>query len=303
MFIGHAPQIKIIEKLVSNNSIPHAFVFSGPQGIGKRTFAHAFARWLNCEGEEKTFKDILNKSCKCESCSRYCFIYPDIIYREGTLEIEKVRVIKKQVNLSPQRGKYKVVIINEIEQMQVPAANAMLKILEEPALETVFILTTDSEHNLLPTIVSRAQKLTVYPVNLNKAHSDLGDRFKISAIDSAWKLSEGRIGLMLALLTDDSTHYLKNAIEQAKDFLRKDKYDRLLIINELGKDKKQLSIFLDAMSRLLKALHDSAVSKVNRTQAPKLLTSRRLVLELQQALDSNVTPRLILLKLAINLIG
>ncbi len=121
-------------------------------------------------------------------------------------------------------------------------------------------------------------------------------------IESAWRLSQGSAGLMLAILHDDKNHPLKKAIDEAKDYLRKNSYERALLSDSLSRDKKQLSLLLEALVKLLNAVQHSGRNFGNDSQQKKLLTSRKLVLRLQEAQEANVSPKLITLELSLNLL-
>lgn len=270
----------------------HALLIVGPVGSGKFTLAKEVA--IN----------LLGISSHDELAKYPYFIHVKRPQDKQDILVEQIRALIKQLKLKTP-GTHdirRVIIIEDAEDLNDESGNAILKILEEPSRETVFILTTSSEHNLLPTITSRAQLLNVNAVNTTDAQNYFRDQFTKAAIDAAWQLAQGRVGLLTALLREDSGHSLKQAINEAKVFLRQNSYERLLAIEELGKDKRRLAAFLDGLSRLLVALYTSTVSKKNVSQASKILNSRKLVQELQNALDGNVAPRLILLKLAVNLV-
>src|SRR3989344_1636325 len=99
-----------------------------------------------------------------------------------------------------------------------------------------------------------------------------------------------------------SNALLKIAVDQAKGYLRKDIYERLLLSDSLSRDKKQLVLLLEALSKLLAALQSSTATRGSHSQTQKILASRRLVFRLQEALEANASPKLISLKLSLNLL-
>lgn len=220
------------------------------------------------------------------------------------IPIDFVRQLTKMLKLKvPGSGAIKrVIIIEDAQDLNEEAANAMLKMLEEPAPDCVFILSATSANSLLPTIVSRAQQLQVHPVNLNDSLAFHGGVYTHEQITNAWQLSQGNAGLMLALLKDDIEHPLKIAISVAKDYLRKNPYERLLLAGSISKDKKQLALFLEALLKLLIALHHRVVEQGNKAQQSKILASRKLIYKLQGTLDANSSPKLVALELSLNLL-
>lgn len=196
----------------------------------------------------------------------------------------------------------RVILIEDAQDLNEESSSALLKMLEEPPLDCVFILTAENPKGLLPTIASRAQLLPVYPVSLSQAQDYWQGQFSSQKVENAWQLSQGSVGLMLALLRGQNDHPLKLAIEEAKKYLGQDKYQRLLTADSLSRDKQQLRLMLGALVRLLGALHHSAVQRGNIAQQKKLLASRKLVNKLADRLEANSSPKLIVLELSLNLL-
>ncbi len=220
------------------------------------------------------------------------------------ISIDSIRALSKLLTLKApgSREIRRVILIEDAQDLNEEASNALLKMLEEPAADCVFILTATSPHSLLPTISSRAQQLQVRPVSLAQSLKFLEGSYKNSDIESAWLLSAGGAGLMLAILYDDKNHPLKKAIDEAKEYLRNNSYERTLLTDSLARDKKQLALLLEALVKLLGAVQRSGRGSGNDSQQKKLLASRKLVLKLQEALNANVSPKLIVLELSLNLL-
>ena len=162
---GHDSQKEFLANSVARNRVAHAYLFCGPEGVGKKLVALGFAKLLNCAEPGKDGGD-----CGCLSCSKterglnpdvHLFEYPD----EKTIKVGHVRGdIENVVHLSPYENPYKVFIIDGAERMNSNAQNAFLKTLEEPPGNSVIILVTPLSDLLIPTIRSRCQAVVFQPL-------------------------------------------------------------------------------------------------------------------------------------------
>lgn len=153
--IGQDVVIQILKNALLSNKVCHAYMFSGPRGIGKTSIAKLLAKAVNCTNLED------GDACgKCENCVSInegsC---PDIIEIDAASNngVDEIREIKNKVNLVPNQLKYKVYIINEVHMLSIGAFNALLKTLEEPPEHVIFILATTDLHKVPTTIISRCQ--------------------------------------------------------------------------------------------------------------------------------------------------
>ncbi len=156
--IGHDPQKEFLRNSVRRNRISHAYLFSGPEGVGKKLVAKDFAKLINCtEGEMQ------NTDCGCVSCVRTeKGLNPDVLLfeypGEKTIKVDNVREdIERLIHLAPYENPYKVFIVDGAQRMNFNAQNAFLKTLEEPPPNSVIILITTLADLLMPTIRSRCQ--------------------------------------------------------------------------------------------------------------------------------------------------
>lgn len=220
------------------------------------------------------------------------------------ISINQIRQLIKQIKLKTpgKAGIRRIVYIESADDLNQESANAILKILEEPSSETLYILSSNSIDSVLPTIASRCQKITINPVSQSYAVDTLSSDFDEKLVDAAWRLSNGRAGLLVSLLRQDNEHELKQAITEAKSYIHKSFYQRLLFNEELAKNKGQLNNFIEGLARVLSALHQSMIINGDKSQSQKILKSRQLVDKMREALENNGSPKLILLKLGINLI-
>jgi len=159
--VGQERAIGQIERALSSAKLAQAYVFDGPQGVGKRTAALALAAALNCEAEAL--------GCgRCESCDKIARdLHPDVllVVADGAqIKIEQVRAVTARLAYTPNEGRFRVIVIDEAERLNPSAGNALLKSLEEPRPHTRFVLVSSAPHRLLPTIRSRSQRVRFAPL-------------------------------------------------------------------------------------------------------------------------------------------
>jgi DNA polymerase-3 subunit delta' len=169
--LGHEFQKGALRRAVRESRISHAYLFSGPDGIGKKLIALEFGKILNCVSTyESGEADLKNTACDCPSCRKIeKGIHPDVllVQYKGTKDI-RVNQIREEVEeklyFRPFEGRFKVAILDEAERMNQNAQNAFLKTLEEPPSDSVIILITSELQSLLSTIRSRCQLLEFSPL-------------------------------------------------------------------------------------------------------------------------------------------
>lgn len=151
--VGQEHVVVPLKNAIATGRVAHAYLFSGPRGVGKTTLARLVAKTLNCDGKEKPCNT-------CDSCNEFNqgravdLIEIDAASNRG---IDEVRELREGVRFAPIRGKYKCYIVDEAHQLTKDASNALLKTLEEPPSHAVFILATTELDKMLPTIISRTQ--------------------------------------------------------------------------------------------------------------------------------------------------
>lgn len=216
---GHEQIKNDLRQLLAEKRLPHALLFTGIEGIGKNLTAKVLAKVLFCSGEEKP--------CNiCPSCRAFdAQNHPDFYYLEpegkaNNIKIEQIRQMQSQIALSPYLADKRVVIINDAETMNEAAENSLLKTLEEPTGDVVFILVTANKDLLLPTILSRCMKLYFAPLSEDEIKIILKSKYAVEE-DKATviaKLSGGSMKRAISFLDDDNFNLCQNAM----DFLSKD---------------------------------------------------------------------------------
>jgi DNA polymerase-3 subunit delta' len=179
--IGHQRPIKLLQAMLEGGRLPHALLISGPTGVGKRTLAMKLAQAVNCTG------NVTDDACgTCRDCGKIeRGQHPDVVelMPEGKarkIKVEAVRELRSRIAFKAYEGRYKVFIIREADRMGEEASNALLKTLEEPPPESLLVLTTPEESDLLPTIVSRCLRLPLAPLPRSTVESFVAERMDVS---------------------------------------------------------------------------------------------------------------------------
>lgn len=176
--------VRILAAFLQKRNIPHALLFTGIEGVGKKDAALAFAMACNCTGEKHPLSDQfvdhlsskknvsapINPCGSCRSCRKIkSGNHPDIIQIKpaGTfIKIDQIRDCCDTLAMKPYEARVRVVIISDAHAMNSSASNALLKMLEEPPDRSILILTAGQTSDLLPTIISRCQHIRFNPVSV-----------------------------------------------------------------------------------------------------------------------------------------
>jgi len=187
--LGHDRQKDILGRALAHGRVAHAYLFTGPEGIGKRLTAMAFARAIVC---------LEQRGCgQCTACRKIDHQnHPDLHLLEpdgNSIKIEQVRVFQRELNLKPLEASRKICLIDQAEALTVGAANALLKTLEEPRGDTLLILLSAQPNRLLATIRSRCQTLPFTRHPDRRIQQELEKQLGIDATEShiLAALSEG----------------------------------------------------------------------------------------------------------------
>ncbi len=312
--IGHEKTIDILKRTLRRGWLPNAYLFAGPDGVGKRLTAFTFAKAANCLHAERSGNQ--TPCDQCLSCKKAdSRNHPDITYVEAEgeyIKIEQIRLIQEGIHYPPLEGKWRLYIIDEADRLYPNAANCLLKVLEEPPAKTTFILVTSKPHRLLPTILSRCQKISFGPIPegiLIRKMIEIG----VSSIDARLfiLLSEGRPGIALTMEKGD----LKATRDQVFDILDRlpkgGAKEFLSISEELSSDKERTGNFLNWVLLFLRdilvlktsenrdlVLNSDRVDKI-KLLAKELTVEKTLYLfallqKIRQALQRNIRPQVAL---------
>lgn len=272
MIIGHQKQWELLTQSLESQKIPHAYVFSGQSELGKKTIAFEFVKLIFCQ-------DLKRKPCQvCRSCKDLQKgIHPDFFAIQSDkkeITISQIRSLIWKVSLYPSIAPLKAAIIDNAHQMNPEAQNCLLKTLEEPKGEALFILITSHPQLLFSTISSRAQNMKFFPVPQTEINKYLQEK-GCSAKDTQEiaTLAFGRPGAALHLSRNPQV--IKEQNKKIKEIVQLENADlptRFQYVKDLISKKENLREVLSIWlwyfrSTLLQRIKESpdSVSKLKNT--------------------------------------
>ncbi|KKP59300.1 MAG: polymerase III subunit gamma and tau protein [Candidatus Gottesmanbacteria bacterium GW2011_GWA1_34_13] len=223
----------LILKYLKKDSIPHAFLFTGPRGTGKTSTARIIAKSINCKSAPS--KGVACNQCEiCKSITNGTSLDILEIDAASNRGIDEIRDLREKIKLTPTHLTYKIYIIDEVHMLTTEAFNALLKTLEEPPVHAIFILATTEIHKVPETIISRCVR-----VNFHRASSD-EIKHSLNRIIKGEKIKIDEQALeQLAQIADGS---FRDAAKILEEMTLDDKQiDSALIIEKLGMTEKTLT--------------------------------------------------------------
>ena len=196
-FLGNARVISRLDSKLAQGRLPHAVIFTGPEGVGKRTCALRIAKVLQCEKHESPACGDCPQCRKIEKGLHADVIQLTLEADASQIKIEQIRKLRSTLEFGPMEGSAKVYLIDPAERMTAGGANALLKALEEPPPDTYFFLITANSMELLPTIRSRSQTYLFSPVPLDEI------RKAGIADERGVRWSQGSVGRAVSTDTED----------------------------------------------------------------------------------------------------
>ncbi|KPK25692.1 MAG: hypothetical protein AMJ61_11240 [Desulfobacterales bacterium SG8_35_2] len=212
--LGHDKPKALLREAVAKDKMGHAYLFRGPDGVGKKRAALTLAAYINCKSPGN------DDACgRCTSCRKYFSgNHPDLVLVEpdgAAIRIGQIRNLKHQLAFPPLEARMRVVVLEDIHTMRREAGNSLLKTLEEPAADNLLILTADLAGEVLPTILSRCQIIPFGPLD----HKDMArvlmqeDDMEESLAFTLAAVAEGSLGRAKLLWQENILRLRQEVVE------------------------------------------------------------------------------------------
>jgi DNA polymerase-3 subunit delta' len=326
--VGHDHAIMTLRRAISSQRVRHAYLLTGPEHIGKTLLARRFAQTLLCTGGPDPAVAPENPCHSCLACRKVLHgNHPDVHYitrqqDKQFIIIDQVRALQSDSARKTMEGRRNIFIIEGMHEMNVQAANCLLKTLEEPEQDVVLLLTAPDPGLLLPTILSRVQHIPLHLLTTSQIRQALQERWQTPDEDAALisALAAGRMGWAVQAVNDDDllrerqTHLeLLTRVPSLSTVQRFDVAKKLS--DEGDKIKSMLELWLLWWRDLIFAANNCPDLIVNvdmrqllqkqaaRISAVESTRMIRLILRTLEALDQNVNTRMALEVLMLDVPG
>lgn len=256
MILGHQKQWRFLKQSAELDKLSHAYLFSGPEKIGKKTLAIEFVKWLFNVEEYSLFSTLrsarVNEDIEKRQHPDFFFVEPE----KKEIQISQIRELNWKISLKPSLNSFKTAVIDQAHSMNQEAQNCFLKTLEEPKGKTLLILISEFPELLFPTVLSRVQKIKFYPVNSVEIENYLKTQgISESQTQEIIQLSMGRPGIAVDFISDSKKlAERKQKIEELIRIFNSDLTFRFQYAKDLSKEenlRETLNIWLNYFRSLL----------------------------------------------------
>ncbi len=243
---GHEKPIMLLQRAIANNTLAHAYLFSGQEGIGKKRTAFALAAAVNC------LNALPDGGCgECPSCRKIEMLcHPDVhvLVSDGDeIKIDQIRQVQSDLALKPYEGMKKVLIVDHAESMNAASSNAFLKTLEEPPGDALIILISATPQSLLATIRSRCQEITYRSLPRNTLARALMRKRGLTEED-AWfiaALAQGSMGRGLVMESEQEKTFRDEFATLWSGLARMGPGEALALAETIAKDRDRFDRLID----------------------------------------------------------
>lgn len=266
-FFGNENIEKFMLKSINSRKLHHAYLFTGAKGLGKATFAYRVSKYIlsnslqdnmNVDRSEK-----VDKLIRKNSHPDFMVLSKDIDNEKSVIEINQVRECISFFNHTPILGRYKICIIDSLDDMNTNGANALLKILEEPQENSIFFIISHCKETVLPTIKSRCLNL-----RFNKfSNTEIKGFLENNAIDGIYDLNEiielsnGSIGRAIDLVNEDAQEIIFNV----KNLFAQSYNEDIYKLENFLRKSSNIDLFFElSISMIDKLIKEFVLSKVNQ---------------------------------------
>ena len=244
-FLGQDWAVNLLSGQMAQDRLSHAYLFTGPEAIGKRTLAIRLAKAVNCQNPPGPgdFCD------ECRACRGFAnMAHPDlhIVRREEgdrDIKVDAVRELSRMLALSPYEANYQIALLLDFERASVQAANALLKTLEEPPRNVMLLLTAESAESLPATIASRCEMIRLRPMPVSRLADRLVEAFKVDKERAQLlsRVSGGRPGYALRLNEDaELLAQREEWLGQLTSLLAQGRVERFAYAEKMSRDREGL---------------------------------------------------------------
>ncbi|MBF0415682.1 MAG: DNA polymerase III subunit delta' [Magnetococcales bacterium] len=256
--VGHREIVRGLQAGLQAGNLSHAYLFTGPEGVGKATVARALAQALLCQDTQRVSATVTG-CLRCPSCHKVAMrCHPDLIVvemaeKKTRIAVDQIRELARFLSLTPMESPWKVAIIDDAASMNPAAANALLKTLEEPPAQSILILVTSRPGMLLATIRSRC---VIYPFNaLSKEDffRILADKtsLKDTEWDGVWHYSEGNVGFGLNFVAGGQLDECSRLYDELRELMTHGGLARLCDVAEHWSKEERFALARTVVGRWL----------------------------------------------------
>ncbi len=301
--IGNKRTGESIAALVASERLPHAVIIEGEAGTGKRTLARYLAKLAVCE----------SGTPPCDSC-RNCHLadtgtHPDITVvapedKKKNITVDQIRELRTTAYHSAHTASRRAFIIEQADTMNPSSQNSLLKVLEEPPSEVIFILITPSAKNLLDTVVSRCMVISLFPPAFDEALVFLTEQKGVLRDEASILLAEEKnsIGKVLLRLSDSKESLGRAAAHDYFEAIKKgSSLSALLTTVPLEKDRLETARFLEELSEIITAGLKKSIGLTET--ASEFLRLQEVLFDMRPLLDTNINLQLFFAALTSRITG